>query len=218
MVALLVGCTTEFDPGLLDAAGRDAGPRDGGVRDAAADGGDAGSDAGPQPCPAVRLLEGTALVPMAEPGPRPMRGATFRDPTFGTCITRISDADADGYMGHVSPVVRGVLDPSANRALPLMDAYRHHLYDLETRSHVSALALYSHQRVRFAAVDDTIWQLAEPFTLVRSTLSGTERARVDLAAVIATPIADGARHGGAPAERLGRRRALGADRRHGRGA
>src|SRR5690348_14509965 len=56
-----------------------------------------GATIGPSNC-AVTLAPGISST--SEPSERiPALGTTFRDPTFGTCVTRISDATVDGHDG-----------------------------------------------------------------------------------------------------------------------
>ncbi len=195
----LGGCTTEFDPALLDAHVR----LDGGAIDAAridAAGLDGATDAatmdaetpdgGPPPCPAVRLVEGTSVVEAGAAGALPPRGAFFRDPTFGTCVARVSDHGADGFPS-VDPPERGTLSSDGTEAVPLTDGYRYQLYDLDARAHEMPLNIYSANQLRFAANDAReLYYLEAPFTLVHTSLDSGEIERIDLAPIVTGEVSD----------------------------
>jgi hypothetical protein len=193
LVLGLPGCTTPFDIGLLDASGRDG----------QSDGTDSAIDAGPLECPEVRLVEGPrADLVEGETGPLPPQGEIFRDPSFGACVARISDAEADDFSGGVNGPERGALNADGTRAMVLTDSYAFHLYDLDLRDQIATLAIYSPSRARFHATDPgKRWLLDAPFTVVRETASGTLDRTYELESLIRAEIPDATRidvHGRTP--------------------
>jgi hypothetical protein len=148
--SIAAGCTRVFDRSLIamSDAGLDADLEDG---DAGPDVGDAGlgdGDTGPDVGDADRadgssgvcaptLLGRTTIAPPVAPW-RPSRGVRTVDATFGTCITRISDARMDAEArtvpprGGVDPLDRaGLLGPGGSVALLSTGDYGYYRYDVD---------------------------------------------------------------------------------------